>query len=151
MKNVQYTSEEGHFHWLDVPCFVSHMEDILLHMWKKANHIHRSATTLKPLTGDMNNIDHVIIMQCSAGKPWVLAFMWMPLDTHRHPSKHWCGPSAPPSSQQHYLMAVAPQQDNVPWHTANTAQEPLGEHSQGPKVSTSKFPRSDSPNQIEHL
>ena len=33
-------------------------------------------------------------------------------------------------------MAVAPQQDNVPWHTANTAQEQLEEHNKGPKVST---------------
>lgn len=33
-------------------------------------------------------------------------------------------------------MAVAPQQDNVPWHTADTAQEQLGEHDKGPKVST---------------
>lgn len=25
---------------------------------------------------------------CSVGKPWVLAFMWMPLDTHHKPWKH---------------------------------------------------------------
>ena len=39
---------------------------------------------LKPLTGEVNNIVLLIT--------WVLAFMWMPLDTH-HPSKHCCGPS----------------------------------------------------------
>lgn len=31
-------------------------------------YIHRSATTLKPLTSDDNNIDHLIAMQCSAGE-----------------------------------------------------------------------------------
>lgn len=31
---------------------------------------------------DVSNIDHLIPMRCSAGKPWVLAFMWMPLDMH---------------------------------------------------------------------
>lgn len=34
--------------------------------------LHRSASTLKPLGG--NNIDHLLTMQCPAGKPW-----------------HWCG------------------------------------------------------------
>lgn len=31
---------------------------------------------LIPLTGDVNNIDHLITLRCSAGKPWVLAFMF---------------------------------------------------------------------------
>ena len=50
-----------------------------------------SARTLKPLTADRNNFDHLITMRCSAGKPWMLAFMWMPLDTY-HPSKHCTDP-----------------------------------------------------------
>ena len=29
---------------------------------------------------DVINIDYLVTAQCSAGKPWVLAFMWMPLD-----------------------------------------------------------------------
>ena len=40
------------------------------------------------------------------------------------------------SSQQHYPIAVATQQDSVPWHTANTAQAQLKEHNKGPKVLT---------------
>lgn len=30
--------------------------------------IHQSATTLIPLTGDVNNTDLLVIMECSAGK-----------------------------------------------------------------------------------
>lgn len=37
--------------------------------------LHRSATTLKPL-GE-NNIDYLVTMQCSVGKPGVLALMWI--------------------------------------------------------------------------
>ena len=60
--------------------------------------------------------------------------MWMPLDTH-HPSKHLLETKYTPSSQQHYPKAMAPpQQDNAPWHTANTAQEQLEEHNKGPEV-----------------
>lgn len=45
---------------------------------------HRSATTL---IGEVNKIDQIITVQCSAGKPWVLAFVWKPLDMH-NPTKH---------------------------------------------------------------
>ena len=55
-----------------------------------------------------------------------------------------------PSSQQHYLMAVAPQQDNVLWHPANTAQEQLEERNKGPKVLTGP-PNSLDPNLMEHV
>lgn len=34
----------------------------------------------------MNYIDHLVLIQRSAGIPWVLAFMWMPLDWHQTPS-----------------------------------------------------------------
>lgn len=29
------------------------------------------ATTLKPLTGEENNIDHLVTIKCSDGKPWI--------------------------------------------------------------------------------
>ena len=64
------------------------------------NWIHRSASKLKLVTGDVNNIDHLVIMQCSAGKPCILPFIWMPLDSHHpsvvqvHPPR---GKGAPPS------------------------------------------------------
>lgn len=35
------------------------------------------ATALAPPTGEVIKIDHLFTMQCSAGKPWLLAFMWM--------------------------------------------------------------------------
>ena len=39
------------------------------------------------LTVQLKNTDHPVTMQCSTGKSWVLAFMWMPPDTHHQP-KH---------------------------------------------------------------
>ena len=94
--------------------------------------IHWSATTLKPLKDDMNNIDHFITLRCSTGKPWVLSFMWILLDKH-HPSKHCCETSTP------LIITTLPdgsghQQDSVPRHTANTAQEQLKEHNKEPKL-----------------
>lgn len=55
--------------------------------WCMCGFIHRSATTLEPLTGDVNHIDHLVTLQRSPTKPWVLAVIWMPFDMH-HPSKH---------------------------------------------------------------
>lgn len=40
-------------------------------------YINQSAKTLKPVTGEVHSIDHLVTAQCSAGKPWVLAFIWM--------------------------------------------------------------------------
>ena len=108
--------------------------------------IHWSDTTLKSLIGDMNNIDHLITMQCYAGKPWVLVFMWMPLDMHQ-PSEHLCTKYTPLITT---TLAMAPRQDSVPWHTANTAQEQLEEQNKGPKVLTGT-PISPDPNLKEHL
>lgn len=48
---------------------------------------HWSATRLKPLTGKVNNIDHLVTVQCSAEKPLVLVFIWTPFDVH-HPPEH---------------------------------------------------------------
>lgn len=42
----------------------------------------------------MRHIGYKIMMQCSAGKSWVLASMWMPLEIH-HPSKYCGRPSRP--------------------------------------------------------
>ena len=68
-----------------------------------------NSTTSKPLTGDVNNTDHLITIRCSAGEPRALAFMWMPLDTH-HPSKHCSEPSTPThhNNTPKWPMAVAP-------------------------------------------
>lgn len=38
-----------------------------------------TTTSLKWLTSKVSKIDHLVIMQGSAEKPWMLAFMWMPL------------------------------------------------------------------------
>lgn len=65
-------------------------------MFLQTHNIHWSATKLKQLIGEINNTDHFVTMQCSARKPWVLAFIWMPLDMH-HPFKHCCRPSYIPS------------------------------------------------------
>lgn len=46
----------------------------------------------------MNNIDLPATVHNSAGKPWILQFMWMPVDTNSHPNtladqthspRHW--------------------------------------------------------------
>lgn len=38
----------------------------------------QSATTLKPLTTEVNSTDHLDTVQHSAGKPWILASTWLP-------------------------------------------------------------------------
>lgn len=38
---------------------------------------------------EVNNTDHHVTVQYSEGKPWILALLWMPLDTN-HLSKHAC-------------------------------------------------------------
>lgn len=42
---------------------------------------HKSATTSKPLTVEMNNVDNLTTAQYPAGKDWFLAFMQLPLAT----------------------------------------------------------------------
>ena len=68
--------------------------------WFRLNPEHKKKytlirTTLKGLTGEVNNADHLFTMQYSAARPWILAFMWMPLDMH-HPPKHCCRSTTPP-------------------------------------------------------
>ena len=65
------------------------------------------------------------------------------------PIQTWLWTKYTPTSKQHYL-AVAPQQDNVPWHTTNTAQEQLEEHNKGAEVLTEP-PDCPDPNLKEHL
>lgn len=48
--------------------------------------LHWSATALKPLTGEVNYIDHLIRMQRSAGKPWIPAFVPIDQSTLPHDS-----------------------------------------------------------------
>lgn len=47
----------------------------------------------------MNNIDNLVTMQYFAGKPWVLAFMWLQLNTDHPPNIA--------ADQAHLLMATA--------------------------------------------
>lgn len=104
----------------------------------------RSATTLKRLTGEVNNIEPLITMQCSLGNPWVRAFKWMP---------HWHAPTTQTLSQVKYtlfgngtpgwqwpLLAGC-----VPPHYCSGMA-----HNKDLKVSTWP-PNSPEPNPIEHL
>ena len=85
-------------------------------------------------------------------------FCWETLGAGIHVNATWHSPTIQtllwakytPTSQQHYPMAVAPQQDSVPLHTTNTAQEQLEENNKGTKVLT-RPPNSPDPNLIEHL
>ena len=46
-----------------------------LTIWTKQDTV-RSAWTLKPLKGDVNNTEHLITINCSVGKPLILPFMY---------------------------------------------------------------------------
>ena len=106
--------------------------------------IHWSTTTLQPLRAHVSNTDHLITMQCSAGKPWVLAFMWMPLDMH-HTSQNRCTPSTTPHGNDTPLMAAAPQQDNAPTHYKNCSGMAWGAQQKARGVDlANKFTRSQS-------
>ena len=85
-------------------------------------------------------------------------FWWETLGAGIHVNATWHAPPIQtllwtkytPSSQQHYPMAVALVQDNVPWHTTKTAQEQLVEHNKGLMVLTGPTNSPDS-NLIKHL
>lgn len=62
--------------------------------WRFKVPIHRLATTLKPFTVAMNKTDHLTAVQYSDGEPWILVFMWTPIDRN-HPLKQPCRLSAP--------------------------------------------------------
>ena len=64
----------------------------LQHIISTAIYIHQKATKLKPLTGEVSIIAHIITIKSSPEKPWALAFIWMTLDTH-YPTKQCCRPS----------------------------------------------------------
>lgn len=79
--------------------------------------IRRSATALKPATADVNNVDLITTMQCHAGKLWVQAFMWMPLETHTtHPNTILDQVHAPSWQRQPPMAVVSPLTwlENVP-------------------------------------
>lgn len=62
------------------------------HWYVKLTHeCSRSATSLKPLTGEVKHIDHLVTIRRAAGKPWDLAFTPMPMNMN-HPPKHCCRP-----------------------------------------------------------
>lgn len=82
---------------------------------KQHTDLHRSAATLKPLRSEVNNIDHHVTMQSSAGKPSVLEFMWMPIGTH-HPNT--ISDQVPP-----VIATLTPRKNNVSLRFAKTAQE----------------------------
>lgn len=67
-----------------------------------------SATTLKSLTCEVNNNDHLNTVQLPAGKMWVLALTWTLLG-----HTLYCRPSNPLPS----LPAILPHQDNVSCQT----------------------------------
>lgn len=71
----------------------------------KGWHIHQSPTSLKQLTGNVNNIDNFVTKQFAAGRPWVLAFMWMPL---------WITHLNTAADQAHPIMAIALPSGNGP-------------------------------------
>lgn len=54
-------------------------------------------------------------MQYSAGKTWVLPFLWMFFDLH-HPPKRCCSPNTPPHDRRHYLMTVVLPAGLCVWH-----------------------------------
>lgn len=76
-------------------------------------YIHQSAITLRPLTGDVNDNDHLIEMMCLSletfGTGIHVDTIWQWLKTHdmHRPPKHRSRPSSLPLSYQHSLMAVA--------------------------------------------
>lgn len=68
---------------------------------------HPSATTLEPLgEGEVNNTDHLDAIQCSAGIPWLLEFMWMHFNTV-------CRRSTLPCSKRTPCWQLPLQQDKV--------------------------------------
>ena len=92
-------------------------------MWNYIVWIHWSALTIKPPTGDVNNIDHLL---GSLG-PWVLGICHscgchMSQTTNPNAKHFWTMYN--PSWQWQSLMAVSPQQGrSAPWCTIKTAQE----------------------------
>lgn len=67
-------------------------------------------------TVDMNNNDHLAAAEYSAGKPWVLPFMWMLLDTIHPPQ------TSTQIKHQHTLMGLVPQEEDVCYYITKTAR-----------------------------
>lgn len=77
-------------------------------------------------------VDHLVTMQWSIGKPWVLAFVWMPFDMH-YLFKYGWKIKYTSSWQQHYLIAEQ-------WQPANLL---MWQRDPGVDLAC-KFPKSQS-------
>lgn len=75
--------------------------------------LHQSAKALKLLTCEINNIHHLVTMQCIAGKPWALTFNWIllsngtprqypPSNTAKTTQQTWQSPHYPTSALPRY-------------------------------------------------
>lgn len=80
------------WHGCCLPVTLSHNSRIHTHtqfLWynctKTAHYINKS----KQLMVEVNNIHHFAAGLYSTAKPWILPFMWLPLDT-KHPARHPC-------------------------------------------------------------
>lgn len=85
---------------------------INLLFWQFESSTCRSASSFKTKIIQVNNTVHLVTMQCSAGKPWLSAFMRTPLDK-RHLPKHCRRPSAPPCGNSTPRWQCSPQQDTT--------------------------------------
>lgn len=65
-----------------------------------------SQPTVPTLRGEVNNTDHLDAIQCSAGIPWLLEFMWMHFNTV-------CRRSTLPCSKRTPCWQLPLQQDKV--------------------------------------
>lgn len=88
--------------------------------------VHWSTTILKPLTAEMSNMDHLTILQCSVGKSWILAIVWLPTDTNHLP-EHYCKSSTHPCLQQTPMtlvshQAATPKKSCMEQHEKNVTQ-----------------------------
>lgn len=86
-------------------CFISSPQQPWLPLcsWTKITCVplkgdtHWAAESLTPLMGEVTNTDHCVAVECSAGKPRALTFVWVISDMLR-PPKCRCRASVLPSS-----------------------------------------------------
>lgn len=81
--------------------------------------IHRSDITLKPIAADVNNV------QFSVGKPLILAFIWMSLDTNHLP-QHPCRQSSPFTSLICFGINCGIKEEEKSWQPNIPIQPSLG-------------------------
>ena len=84
--------------------------------------------TLHLLIGDVNETPHLVELQCSAGKPWVPAFMWKPLDTHRpllwtkYTHSQWGSDGSAPSNRMMHPDTLQKLLKNTLWNTTKSPE-----------------------------